>query len=184
MWTEALARQADTCVRVCVWVVVAVVVCVHSHASVRNNGKGVQYFFSQIRYPRTLMGNCALCNYDPITILPLPTSSQLLPSAPRHLSCHEKVIYVSPCEGSFTVLSRRHRLQRRARMIGRPPSSEGKTARSVNQKQRHFSWGASVELLDEYVQCTLHSHPLYTPKGLNPDSSQNLGQQHQICPHD
>lgn len=98
MWTEALARQIDTCmhvfvVRVCVRACVRV--CVHSHARVRNNRKGVQYFFAQIRYPRTLMGNCALCDCDPITTLPLPTSSHTLPSAPCHSSCHEKVIYVN-----------------------------------------------------------------------------------------
>ncbi len=78
---------------------------VHSHVSMRNNRKGVQYFFAQIRYPRTLMGNCALCDCKPITILPLPTSSHTLPSALRHSSCHEKVIHVNPYNESSMLFS-------------------------------------------------------------------------------
>lgn len=56
------------------------------------------------------MGNCALWGCDPMTVLPLPTSSHTLPSAPRHSACHEKAIYVNPYYGPFQFLFRVHRL--------------------------------------------------------------------------
>lgn len=99
MWTEVLARQTDTCTCVCA--------CVRYHVSMRDNGKGgLEYFFAQIRYPRTLLGICALWDGDPITVLPLPTSSHTLPSAPHHSSYHEKTIYGNPCDGSSHIKQR------------------------------------------------------------------------------
>lgn len=169
------ARKTNRYLYVCVCSCDArVCVRMRSHVRVRNNRKGVQYFLAQIRYPRTLMGNCALCDCDPITILPLPTSSHTLPSAPRHSSCHEKVIYVNPYDWSSMLLFRGRGLHRRAQMVGqqstvsiRTVSSAGRTFpphNSVFELSRVTQTllkrrDAAVELLNGISQCCyIHLH--------------------------